>query len=545
MADSTGLDKILRLIGDFGNRQVVSFISIFFITVFNCACHMAYVFTAMETESRCSIPGCDEKNAEFVANYIHYAIPFDGSGKLRKCEMYNIKNDTYQAHTCSAEQFESQETIFCEEFVFKHEGNSIAKEYNLLCESDAWKLSLVGTINTLGMLSGICVSGLLSDRYGRKAILIFGMALGGLVGVSKTLSPTYEVFCFMEFLESFMQSGSHDSIFILAMELVIPEHRFLTSCLFFSICASGQMLLALVAWMVKDWRLIIYILYGPCIFFVFLHPFIIESIRWQLSKGDIDRAKDSLNKIAKSNKKTIPSSYIYSLQRNIIENREKCQTINFTQMIKSRVLFWRLIISTFLWISCALLFYGLSLSSVTLSGNHYLNFLLVSFIEIPAYWLMLLVAGKMKRKTLLIGSFFLTSGSCFFSIFLYSAGLIVESAWLLLVLHCFGKFGVAFAFNMVHIMMSEMFPTPLRQTTIGLCSMIGRIGCMISPQISLMGLLWVPLPKVIFSSTAALAGILAFLLPETIGVKLPDTIEEAEEIEGLKTPTDNGIKSAC
>lgn len=98
------------------------------------------------------------------------------------------------------------------------------------------------------------------------------MSLGGLVGVSKTFAPSFEAFCFLEFLEAFIQSGSHDCLFILgeyiqpqirkkyriqffpAMELVSPDHRFRSSYAFFSFCSFGQMVLAAVAWTMKDWR---------------------------------------------------------------------------------------------------------------------------------------------------------------------------------------------------------------------------------------------------------------------------------------------------
>lgn len=46
------------------------------------------------------------------------------------------------------------------------------------------------------------------------------------------------------------------------------------------------------------------------------------------------------------------------------------------------------------------------------------------------------------------------------------------------------------------------------------------------------------MPNVIFASTAGLGGLLSFFLPETIGVTLPDTLEEAEVI-GKTNISDN------
>jgi hypothetical protein len=45
--------------------------------------------------------------------------------------------------------------------------------------------------------------------------------------------------------------------------------------------------------------------------------------------------------------------------------------------------------------------------------------------------------------------------------------------------------------------------------------------------------IWEPLPSLVFGLFALFAGSTALLLPETRGVKMPDTIEEAEMI-GMK-----------
>lgn len=42
--------------------------------------------------------------------------------------------------------------------------------------------------------------------------------------------------------------------------------------------------------------------------------------------------------------------------------------------------------------------------------------------------------------------------------------------------------------------------------------------------------MWTPLPLVLFSGMAAIAALLTLSFPETTKLKLPDTIEEAENI---------------
>ena len=52
-------------------------------------------------------------------------------------------------------------------------------------------------------------------------------------------------------------------------------------------------------------------------------------------------------------------------------------------LLKDSVLVWRLLNLCSTWLIIILGYYGLSLSSVSLSGDPYLNFFLVSLVEIP------------------------------------------------------------------------------------------------------------------------------------------------------------------
>jgi hypothetical protein len=101
---------------------------------------------------------------------------------------------------------------------------------------------------------------------------------------------------------------------------------------------------------------------------------------------------------------------------------------------------------------------------------------------------------------------------------------------------------------------AEIFPTKLRTSLLGLCSMVGRLGSMLAPLTPLLvsrrrinfgdenHSLVIKfqtnysklLPLTLFGVLALVAGGLAFLLPETKGRPLPVTVKEAEDL-GKKT----------
>lgn len=60
----------------------------------------------------------------------------------------------------------------------------------------------------------------------------------------------------------------------------------------------------------------------------------------------------------------------------------------------------------------AFVFYGLSLNSTNLSGNKFLNYILVCLVEIPALTLAWICMNKIGRRWSLAGSLFLCATTC-------------------------------------------------------------------------------------------------------------------------------------
>lgn len=75
-----------------------------------------------------------------------------------------------------------------------------------------------------------------------------------------------------------------------------------------------------------------------------------------------------------------------------------------------------------------------------------------------------------------------------------------------------------------------MIPTLNRSGWVGFFSTFSRFGALLAPFVPLLKFLFEFLPLLVFGVVAFIAGILAKFLPETLGRKLPDTIEEAENI---------------
>lgn len=84
----------------------------------------------------------------------------------------------------------------------------------------------------------------------------------------------------------------------------------------------------------------------------------------------------------------------------------------FKEVLASRILMVRVVILCILWATNAFVFYGLSLNATSLSGNKYVNFILVCLVEIPGYTLSWVAMNKIGRRWALAGSLLLCSFTC-------------------------------------------------------------------------------------------------------------------------------------
>lgn len=89
------------------------------------------------------------------------------------------------------------------------------------------------------------------------------------------------------------------------------------------------------------------------------------------------------------------------------------------------------------------------------------------------------------------------------------------------------------AFCGMYIITGELFPTICRGTTFGICGFCSRVGSLLAPQIIAITEVVNPaLPMFLLGGILALAGGLMFILPETLKIQIPNTMDDVEELWG-------------
>lgn len=237
---------------------------------------------------------------------------------------------------------------------------------------------------------------------------------------------------------------------------------------------------------VHDFRWVIRIFVVPELFIFVLFWLIPESYRWLLVTGRVDRAIATLKRIAKFNGKTLSKSSIELIKKNYSPKSNPSNDIKseanesvlqrFLTAFTSKRLCMRLLNCFYLWIACAFTYYGVSLSSTQISGvNRYVSLIIVSATEIPSLFLAQPLFNRFKRRILLSVSISMAATSIIVTPFVPTT-----NSWIILVLFMIGKGSITFAFNGLYIFTIEQWPTNIRSTILNTCSMVGRVGSMVS-----------------------------------------------------------------
>ncbi|KAI5651511.1 sugar transporter domain-containing protein [Phthorimaea operculella] len=534
---AVGLDHILKQLGPFGKYNVVNYALLLFPIYLAGMYGSVYVFEASDINYRCHISECENQND---SSWIYHALPTEKEA-LSKCKRYKFSENTSN-FTCSAKDFDTTIQESCDSFEYSNEDSAV-RDFNLGCQN--WKRTLIGTIHNAGLFVSLPVTGFISDKYGRRLALSVASLMNGIFGFLRSFSTNYAMMLIFEFLEAGLGAGAYSTAFVLAMELVGPKGRVFGNTLINAVYVLGLMTLAGLSWHLQSWRTLLKCIYTPAVL-VFSYLWLLnESVRWLLSKGRNHEAAAILKKAAKMNDVELSEELLaplYELEKKAIsdsdekkkelaqvEVQEKEPSI-YLRVIKSSIIRKRVFVCSFLWITCTFVYYGLSINSVSLAGNKYVNFMLVAFVEIPANFVCLLVLDRFGRKKTLVITYVLSACLCISLSFLPK-----DQKWWSLALYLSGKFSITVAYSSVYIYVSEVFPTNVRQSLLAVCSSLGRVGSTLAPLTPLLALYYDNLPAIFFGSLALIASVMVFTLPETINQPLPDTIEEAERLSQRKS----------
>ncbi|XP_041463006.1 organic cation transporter protein-like [Lytechinus variegatus] len=535
------LDDLLREVGEFGPYQRRVFAITSTVVFFSSYASMIIVFFTpnvdhwCETQDGSFLEACEgsgldlqdcqiaKKNASIPANYTS-----DGKLIYAQCEKYNVSGvGFWPGMDPSNYSTESLPHIIpCDQgwvYDTSQYKSSIVTDFNLVCgKEDLTQVSQ--SVFFGGYLVGSLVFGSLADVIGRWWSLMICLIIRLITGLALAFSPSWWVFTTIRFIQGCAAVATYIIAFVLVNEYAGPSRRYITGLLFGVPFATGYVSLALVAYFIRYWKTLEIVATVPIIVLIVIMMFLPESVRWQISKGRFDQAEKTLVKLAEANKKTLPSPIFteeFKKERILEDARHQVSALDLFRTPKMRL---RTINLIFNWMVNAVVYHGVSLNTSNLGVNDYVAFAVAGAVEIPSYILASFLIEFIGRPRCLCGLLLLSGAS------LLSTA-VVPPGPALTVVAMIGKFGISAAFGVLYLYSTELYPTSIRSAAVGLFSTSSRVAGIISPLILTLSKYWNPLPMVIYGAAGVAVGLSTLLLPETRGMKLPDTLEEGENFE--------------
>ena len=241
--------------------------------------------------------------------------------------------------------------------------------------------------------------------------------MASVLGVAISLVKEFYSFCALRFFQSALAQGSALVAFTLVVEKLEPRQRNIGGIAYNFFWALAMLLLALMAYLLPDWRHLYLAMSLPTLLTVSYVWLVSESIPWLYAKQVRDiqthaertKPKKKRNKKKKKNPGAEGSSPVIGRGGGggddedkvlSMESPNKTTTTHLAHLCNAKML-KRLVIVAYLWFVINLGYYGLSLSTPILAGNIYFNFFLSGLVEILSTGLVLAAISFVARRILL------------------------------------------------------------------------------------------------------------------------------------------------
>ncbi|XP_067400090.1 solute carrier family 22 member 6-A-like [Emydura macquarii macquarii] len=403
--------------------------------------------------------------------------------------------------------------------------STIIAEWDLVCNFRKLR-QVAQSIYMAGVLVGALVLGGLSDRFGRKAMLIWSFLQLAVMGTCTAFSPNYISYCIFRFLGGMALSGFGLSIACLIVEWIPTQFRTITIAITGFVYTLGQILLAGLAYGIPDWRWLQMTVSLPFFLFLIYSWWFAESARWLVLSGKADTAVKVLQRVARVNGKweegeKITTEILKSQMQKELSTVKSSYTV--VDLVRTPAICRIFCCLSVVWFSTSFSYYGLAMDLQNFGVNIYLIQLIFGAVDFPAKVVVTISMSYIGRRVTLSASLFLAGLVIIINIFVSRELQIVRTS-----LAVIGKGCLSATFNCVFLYTTELYPTPIRQTGLGFGSTMARVGGIVAPLAKMLDEYFSFLPPIVYGTAPIISGIAATFLPETLNQPLPDTIEEVE-----------------
>lgn len=352
--------------------------------------------------------------------------------------------------------------------------------------------SLAVSAWVIGMLVGAIGFGYLADRFGRKRLFLATLLWYALFSIATVFSWSFESFLFFRVMTALAVGGEYSAVTATMGEFIPKRHRGRTDAMILSGFPLGAMVSAGVSWLLIHylpaniaWRVGFGLGTTLALMFFWIRRVVPESPRWLLQQGRIEEVEKIVDQIAASAARDGKTESIRS---------QALQRYPSAEFIPAKPAFWSNIkelfgtyrlrcglASAFNFSQAAVVYGVLALMALVI-----LPYMKVPASDMPMYYLygnaaaLLggLTAAKLVeawgRRASLLASYSLTAVAIVPIYVIHNLPGMVFG-------YCLIQFGVTWAYISGYVVSSEILPTRMRATGLGISVAVGRVGAMIAP----------------------------------------------------------------
>uniref|UniRef100_A0A672LDQ3 Solute carrier family 22 member 6 n=1 Tax=Sinocyclocheilus grahami TaxID=75366 RepID=A0A672LDQ3_SINGR len=347
---------------------------------------------------------------------------------------------------------------------------------------------------------------------------------GKFGGTCAAFSTSFTMFCIFRVCCGMALSGLVLNSFSLIVEWIPTRVRTVVGTGTGYFYTAGQLILAAVAYCIRDWRWLTLAVSLP--FYVsFLYSWwFLESARWLVLTKKSEQAVKNLKTVARINGRRAEADKInFEMLQESMKKEMACSKGSYSALDLLRTSTMRTITVCLsaVGFSTSFAYYGLSMDLQKFGVSIYLIQIIFGAVDIPAKILVTISMSMLGQRPSQCRALVLAGVMILINLLVpYDLQVLRTS------LAVTGKGCLAASFNCCYLYSGELYPTVIRQNGMGWVSMMARFGAMVAPMVLLLGEDSPWLPGFIYGGAPIVSGIFAFLLPETLAQPLPDTIQD-------------------
>nr|XP_046266365.1 solute carrier family 22 member 6 isoform X2 [Scatophagus argus] len=465
---------LLELVGGTGRFQIVH-VTLLCMPVLMMASHnLLQNFVASVPHHHCMAHANLSQSQFSPEETLLITVPLDLTGKPQKCRRYATpqwhlldKNRTSssegQGDTDDGLDVDLQECGDGWFYNMTERSSTIISEWDLVCDLRSWK-QMGQTIYMGGVLVGALVFGGLSDRYGRRILLLISHLLMGVSGTCAAFSSSFPLFCLFRFGCGMALSGLALNTFSLIVEWIPTRVRTVVGTITGYSYTVGQLLLAVIAYFIRDWRWLTLAVSLPFYVFFLYSWWFHESARWLVLSTQSEQAIKNLKSVAKFNGRREEGEKIdikmvqESMKKEMSGSKGSHSGLDLFRTPTMRTM---TICLSAVWLSTSFAYYGLAMDLQKFGVDIYLIQVIFGAVDIPAKVVITVGMSFIGRRPSQCGALIIAGVTILVNLLVPYDKHVVRTCLAVL-----GKGCLAASFNCCYLYSGELFPTIIRQKSL-------------------------------------------------------------------------------